>query len=268
MTPAGVTIAMSMAPVGNRLIYPKGKRRVHPGAAFHDKVKAGAAHIAAPNHGVLLFNGRCEDPITMRCVAQGADHVGGPAPPGVFDTVVRCRKCPACLRFTRAQWTTRAAAEMVQADRNWFGTLTVEPHRRYVCQARAAASWGPEFGPGHPQFFQEMWAELARECQLWLKRVRKSVPDSRLRFMLVAEPHSDGFPHAHLLIHEVEGRVTYRQLRAAWHWGFSQFTVVRDPARARHYAAKYIAKGPGARVRASIRYGAWRMAKAVPHSEA
>lgn len=255
-----------------RLLYVGGRRpRSHPGQSFLAKVEAGSAHIAAPGHGVLLFQGRCDNPITMRDLAQegDADHLlTGGAPVGRFDTVVRCRKCMPCRRYKRAVWTERTAAEMVQARRTWFGTLTVAPHWRHILVMKGEAGLGPK--PTQDAWFNAVFAELGREISLWLKRARKAAGrETRLRYFLAAEPHSDGFPHAHILVHEVAGSISYRELRSTWRIGFSSFSVVREPEKARHYCAKYITKGDlGARVRASLRYGAWRTATAgSPHSD-
>ena len=60
-------------------------------------------------------------------------------------------------------------------------------------------------------------------------------------------------PHYHLLIHEVEGTLTKAVLQAAWSYGFSQAKLA-DPKTA-IYVCKYLTKGEGARVRASLGYG-------------
>lgn len=96
------------------------------------------------------------------------------------------------------------------------------------------------------------FAVIAEELQRFLKRIRKN-SKAELRYICVQELHKSGNPHYHLLIHEVEGTLTKAVLQAAWRYGFSQAKLA-DP-RTAIYVCKYLTKGEGARVRASLSYG-------------
>lgn len=122
--------------------------------------------------------------------------------------------------------------------------------------ARARARWkAPDFDTrNEQQQFAGVWAQFSAEITLWMKRVRKN-SGAALRTMCVAEAHRDGFPHAHLLMHERLGGgfTAERQLRTAWRWGFAQAKLAES--RHANYIAKYLTKSALARVRASISYG-------------
>lgn len=168
---------------------------------------------------------------------------------------VACRKCEVCLRRRRRLWTTRAAAEITQAKRTWFVTLTLRPGQRYTAECEAAKrdiSIGAQ-----PEDAQEKarFAVIVEEIQRFLKRIRKN-SKAKLRYILVQELHKSGEPHYHMLIHEVEGTLTKAVLQAAWRWGFSQAKLA-DP-RTAIYVCKYLTKSSGSRVRASLGYGRHR----------
>src|SRR3546814_836309 len=77
-----------------------------------------------------------------------------------------------------------------------------------------------------------------------------------LRYLLVVEPHDDGFPHFHILMHEQDSPVRKALLEEQWRSGFSHWRLVKneDP-RSVYYACKYLTKSHQTRVRASRRYG-------------
>lgn len=99
--------------------------------------------------------------------------------------------------------------------------------------------------------FTALWREMSKELTLMFKKMRKS--GLKFRYVLVAEKHKDGFPHAHMLIHEVDSPITKRTLESFWNWGFTKFLL----AESRHpsYLTKYLTKSAIARVRASLHYG-------------
>lgn len=177
---------------------------------------------------------------------------------------VPCRKCSECLNSRRRLWAGRARVEHRFALRTWFVTLTFGPgaRSRLLWAARRRASdWGEDFDAAPVEKrFAALERNAARDLTLWLKRVRKNSGAS-LRYFAVSEPHEDGMPHYHILIHEVCGRVTKRQLQESWPLGFSNCKLSNDD-RSVHYVAKYLAKYTASRVRASVRYGNERLAAA------
>jgi hypothetical protein len=202
--------------------------------------------------------------------ADGYGHLGAYSEPHYrhVDLAVRCRRCAACLRARSAHWKLRAVAEISAAERTWFGTLTLSPAAQFQMMAKAAndiAAQGLEFERLEPEDqFRERCKPLTRECQLWLKRLRKQ--SGRLRYAIVVERHKTGLPHVHCLIHEVEGQpIRHRVLAGAWHLGFVKFNLVAidEKAKAAAYVAKYLAKSALTRVKASRRYGTASLDEAV-----
>lgn len=174
---------------------------------------------------------------------------------------VRCRKCSRCLSFKRRQWTAKAICEVRQASRTWFVTLTVGPDRRLwatmAAQKKSLRSRCEEWDYVSPiDRTKAIAAELQPEVSRWLKRVRKQ-SGARLRYLLVVEAHKDGFPHFHLLVHELGQPIGERILRRQWKWGFAQAKLLDDVAGA-GYVCKYITKSPQTRINASLRYGQLR----------
>ena len=184
----------------------------------------------------------------------------------------RCRKCSRCLRQRARQWSARCLAETQWASRTWFGTLTLNPNARAIArleaQRRATAS-GSTFEALSPSAqFREICAAIGPALTKWIKRVRK-VSGARLRYCLVSEPHADGVPYWHILLHEVTGEVRKSTLQAHWaQMGFSKFKLVAadQTSRPAHYVAKYISKFQGTRVRASLNYGTPQGVSAVGRS--
>lgn len=173
---------------------------------------------------------------------------------------VRCRKCPQCLDQKRRQWTARAIQEVRNASRTWFGTLTVGPDRRLwasakadqLCRQRRAESLS-SLTP--IERTKAIAAQLQPEVTRWLKRVRKQ-SKARFRYLLVSEAHEDGFPHFHLLLHEMGQSITKRTLEAQWKYGFSNWRLVpAGDGKPAMYVCKYLSKSAQTRVRASRDYG-------------
>ena len=202
----------------------------------------------------------CSSPVLMEMVGRPAAKDGqkyvdirtGTKTTLRLDMWVSCRRCPACLRRRRRLWTMRSAAEITQAARTWFVTLTLQPSRLYLCETVAK-----QRDIGYDERTQDeqdraRFAVIAEELQKFLKRIRKN-SGAKLRYLCVQELHKSGQPHYHLLIHEVSGTLTKSVLQAAWAWGFSQAKLA-DP-RTAIYVYKYLTKTEGARVRASLGYG-------------
>jgi hypothetical protein len=190
-----------------------------------------------------------------------------PLPPEVRTVYVRvrCRKCATCSAARRRLWTARAFSETRNAVRTWFGTLTVAPDRRFqaMCMAdREATIRRAERLDAMSDIERTKLVakQLAPEVTRWLKRVRKQSKAS-LRYLLVVEPHKDGFPHFHLLMHEVAiTQATKRVLEGQWTYGFSKFKLI-PPGEVRQvrYVCKYVAKSAQTRVRASRNYGQFQI---------
>lgn len=181
---------------------------------------------------------------------------------------VRCRKCGPCLAVRTRLWTARAITELAQADRTWFGTLTLNPFQRLSARARAEAAlkgggerWD-HLSP--PEQFQATAAQVGPELQRWLKRLRKA-SGAHLRYLLVCEAHKSGDPHWHVLMHEVAGSATKRDLDKSWRYGFSQWRLCKDrTGREAVYVCKYLAKSALTRVRASRHYGRFHLTPTIP----
>lgn len=180
--------------------------------------------------------------------------------PAIANYDVRCRGCENCLRHRARLWSARACAEIACAPRTWFGTLTLRPESRvrYLYRADLDVSrrrCEPWASLDATEQYRKLVEVISPEVTRFLKRVRKASA-ARLRYLLVSEAHKDGFPHFHMLVHEVSGNVTKRQMEASWRDGFSQWRLlpVGDNAAA-FYVSKYLSKSALTRVRASQRYG-------------
>ena len=165
---------------------------------------------------------------------------------------VACRTCARCMRRRRRMWTMRAAAEISQAHRTWFVTLTLRPGQVFLCETVARKRDIRYDERSQDEQDKARFAVIVEEIQRFLKRIRKN-SKAKLRYICVQELHKNGNPHYHLLIHEVEGTLTKAVLQSAWSYGFSQAKLA-DPKTA-IYVCKYLTKSQGARVRASLGYG-------------
>jgi hypothetical protein len=207
------------------------------------------------------LHGRCQTPVEVFMlgladpthVKLDLDHeryVGG-------TFLVPCRKCQQCMLSRRNLWSERARIEYRTALRTWFVTLTFGPDARssILWSARKEVSRsGDDFDAlDADERFAALERKTSRYLTLWLKRVRRT-SGATLRYFAVSEPHEDGMPHYHALVHEVGGRVTKRELQSSWPQGFSLCKLSENDLVVR-YVAKYIAKHRAARIRASLRYG-------------
>jgi len=178
---------------------------------------------------------------------------------GIAYMHARCRQCENCLKARRRLWTLRAQSECALAPRTWFGTLTVRPMDRvrylYAAQLRndraSSDSWDTQSSADQ---FRKLVQEINPEITRFLKRVRKNA--ASFRYLLVTEAHEDGFPHFHMLVHELGTNILKKELDACWRVGFSRFKLipVGDPKGAR-YVCKYLSKSALTRIRGSQRYG-------------
>jgi len=154
-----------------------------------------------------------------------------------------CRKCEQCLINRRKLWSSRARQEVSTSNRTWFGTLTLNPHWRFILSARSGK-----------KDFHQSYREVGKECTKYFKRLRKA--GYKFRYVLVMEAHKDGFPHVHLLIHEGLSAIPKRELQSQWRLGYSSFKLVdKTDAKAAFYVTKYLSKDARTRIRASQKYG-------------
>lgn len=179
---------------------------------------------------------------------------------------VRCRRCKNCLLARQHLWMVRAAREQMRAPRHWLVTLTFGPKSRH--EILTAAS-GKAKSKSQPTRLVEASGWYV---QTYLKRLRGD--GFRFRYMFVAEPHLNGFPHWHGIIHDQLGNtpglpimkkdkrtgerrpaIVCPALEKQFSHGFVDTELVRDLGAIR-YVTKYIAKGRFGRIRASARYGA------------
>lgn len=213
--------------------------------------------------------------------------------------LTKCRRCDDCARKRAAHWRYRAIEECLAAPRTWFGTLTLRPDEHYRIDALSRVGQRNAKGSGWLVKPCRDWQDLTdegrsavrmqhvgREVTLWLKRVRKNsgVP---FRYLLATEIHTGkrvpkdddfarhvmtGYPHVHVLIHEVAGAEPLRkkfltgryneqlgrwEYPPSWTLGFTKFTLLdeSDPKKGAMYLCKYLSESIEARVRASIDYG-------------
>lgn len=187
---------------------------------------------------------------------HGAMNFRTPHPTQSLEMHVRCKRCDACLDARRRDWGKRARLEVKRASRTWFVSLTLAPwvHSQHGILARQGGGDATEQNKIRLDLF-------GREVTKYLKRLRKN-SGVRFRYLLVFELHKKGelagLPHAHLFIHEGDGRISkHRHLEKAWTLGFSKEKLVKTESVdfAARYVTKYVAKAMIARVRASIAYG-------------
>lgn len=211
------------------------------------------------------ISGDCELPYTREVCGRPTErgrrsyvwNDGMPIPYEV-ELHTRCHKCRTCLKARASLWRMRGEAEFDLATRAWFGTLTFRPERRYYYETKAryrASKSSVDFDALDPEKkFGRVHDEAKRAVTLWLKRVRFE-SGARIRYLLVAEAHKDGFPHFHILVFEHGVEVPYRLLTRQWTEGFSKFNLAEDK-KAVAYCCKYLTKSQLAKVRASVRFGA------------
>lgn len=154
-----------------------------------------------------------------------------------------CRKCEMCLRNRQRLWAARARTEIKLATRTWFGTLTINPHWRFILSCRSGS-----------RDFHQSYREVGKEVTKFFKRLRKA--GHVFRYVVVMEAHKNGYPHVHLFIHEVSTAIPKREMQSQWHLGYSSFKLVDgNDRKAASYVTKYLSKDARHRIRGSIKYG-------------
>lgn len=138
--------------------------------------------------------------------------------PGQRTNVVPCGKCAACVSRKRNEWTIRLQKEFRYAIDGYFITLTYSDENL-------------DFGlAGYPTVNK-------RDIQLFLKRLRKRLPKSKIRYFISSEygPNTCR-PHYHGILMNCGGDPT-EAIEKSWNMGFVTVSSVTD-ARI-HYVTKY-----------------------------
>lgn len=131
---------------------------------------------------------------------------------------VPCGKCNFCLEARRNDWSFRLRQELKVSVSSQFLTLT----------------YNDEEIPYTPEGIQTL---RKRDLQLFLKRLRKSASDSRLRYYAVGEYGTrTARPHYHVLLFNLLPSDS-RFLETSWNCGHLYSGTV-TPASI-HYVAKY-----------------------------
>lgn len=107
-------------------------------------------------------------------------------------TEIPCGQCLGCrLEYSR-QWANRCMLELEDHDSSYFVTLTYDPdhvHYSYTCDHSTG------------EVNQEVMTLCKRDFQLFMKRLRKALPDQKLRYFACGEYGSKTFrPHYHAII--------------------------------------------------------------------
>lgn len=189
----------------------------------------------------------CDKPYRVSLVSQKPDSVFDASVTLLegktrwIDLDTPCRKCERCLQNRRLLWKGRMEKEIRKSFRTWFGTITINPQARFMFSLRAGS-----------RDYHSSYRIISKEMTKYFKRLRKA--GYKFRYVLVAESHKDGYPHLHLLVHEVAKPIPKKRLQSEWTHGFTNFKLVNDFSAA-HYVAKYLAKDARTRIRASQEYG-------------
>lgn len=239
---------------------------------------------AAPQIASVRYSGGCTCPVHIEQIGLRhvvgeepklglgdrpeiqADQVRGSIEPArTLQMAVQCRKCSWCLQNRGEDFGERAVIEFKRSSRTWLGTLTLHEQARYLFLAQTGTRLN-KFGVDlakltRQEQFVELHHEIGPQVTAYLHRVRKGLRTRgespvRFRYLLSVEPHLDWIPHYHVLIHEVSPLTPLRKTRLKDHWqhGFTSFKLVTHEAGC-HYAAKYLGKFNGGRVRTSLNYG-------------
>lgn len=134
---------------------------------------------------------------------------------------VPCGKCAACLSRKRNEWSYRLECELKHSVSAFFITLTYDDVNV------------PDDGFGRLSLRK-------KDCQLFLKRLRKSLPDWHIRYYLCGEYGSNTHrPHYHAVMFGLppDESLSYEEVLRAWQKGFVQIGTVTPASIA--YVTKY-----------------------------
>lgn len=216
------------------------------------------------------YSGSCTDKQFVVRTSRPTTHADGSPGQGTYlcqETWVRCGRCSNCMRTRAWKWSRRAELECRQSILSWMGTLTLSPTHRSRVDATARVDYKAfnamaDFDQltSDEQFAWKVgviYPDLAR-----YKMQLRNLSGSKLRTLIVAEPHEDGQPHFHMLVHEHDrkGTLTRDILRDQWKLGFTKWKMIDDHTTDARYVCKYISKSGAVRPRASAQYGKMSLA--------
>lgn len=174
----------------------------------------------------------------FRCSAPVSRTLGG------INVRSRCRRCGACMEMRRYHWQCRSVWETMHSDKTCFVTLTFGRAARASIFSRAAIA-----DKSKRNSSQRLFDAAGTTITQYVRDLR----ELDARYLFVPEPHANGFPHYHALVH-VSDLVRLEQLSSPWDRGYGAWKWVRDRG-AITYVTKYLAKGRHGRIRASLKYG-------------
>lgn len=136
---------------------------------------------------------------------------------------VPCNKCAACINRSRRAWAFRLAQELKTAETAFFVTLTYATDNLPI-----------------DEYCNPCVSK--RDCQLFLKRLRRSLPNRKIRYYLVSEYGTSGLrPHYHAIIFNLPNSTnTIDKLNDAWQQGFVHVGSVTT--KSINYVTKYVFK--------------------------
>lgn len=147
---------------------------------------------------------------------------------------VPCGKCEACLARRARDWMIRLREEKKDSSYACFVTLTYDDEH-LPREDRKVYDWMID----QEVIFKDVPVHRVRDCQLFLKRLRKDNPDVKIRYFLVSEFGPKTLrPHYHAIIFNLRReRCTKAYIASKWQNGFVEVSKVEDGHIA--YVTKY-----------------------------
>lgn len=147
---------------------------------------------------------------------------------------VPCGKCEACLARRARDWMIRLREEMKDSSYACFVTLTYDDEH-LPREDRKVYDWTID----QVVTFKDVPVHRVRDCQLFLKRLRKDNPDVKIRYFLVSEFGPKTLrPHYHAIIFNLpRERCNKAYISSKWQNGFVEVSKVTEGRIA--YVTKY-----------------------------
>lgn len=150
---------------------------------------------------------------------------------------VPCGRCAACIVSNANEWRVRLQIENDNCESSYFVTLTYDDEKLPI------GIYPDSFGDSHVVPYV-----CKRDVQLFFKRLRKSFPDSKIRYFLVSEYGPTTYrPHYHCILFNLprfsdndllnESKVV-KTLQRVWSNGF--ITVDKVTSGRISYVTKYL----------------------------